>query len=143
MTGTRRFYAGGFLMLVAFDTLAQLSFKMAGEQALPLEFDSAWLTRVFGQPWIYGAFAGYVGAFFTWMRLLRHAPIGPAFAASHLEVISVLILSHALLGERIGWPQIVGALIILAGIICLAFGEKGDGAPVAADARRRCDAQIP
>ena len=72
----RRFYLIGFLALMAFDTLAQISFKVAGEHALPLEFSPAWLLRVFGQPWIYGAFIGYLGAFFTWMVLLKHAPIG-------------------------------------------------------------------
>ncbi|MBS0609710.1 MAG: EamA family transporter, partial [Proteobacteria bacterium] len=66
----KRFYLIGFLVLMAFDTLAQLSFKFAGDTALPLEFSSAWLLRVFGQPWIYGAFVGYIGAFFSWMTLL-------------------------------------------------------------------------
>ncbi len=124
----KRFCAVGFLALVAFDTLAQLSFKLAGDFALPLEFSSAWLWRVFGQPWIYGAFVGYVGAFFTWMTLLEHAPIGPAFAASHLEVVTVLILSAWLFGEHIGWPQVTGATLILAGIACLARSEA-DAAP--------------
>lgn len=120
---SRRFYLIGFLVLMAFDTLAQLSFKQAGNAALPLELSPAWLARVFGQPWIYGAFVGYIGAFFTWMSLLKRAPIGPAFAASHLEIISVLALSHYLFGEDIGWPQIVGCLFIIAGIICLALSE--------------------
>ena len=119
----KRFYIIGFLVLMAFDTLAQLSFKMAGESALPLEFSPAWLVRVFGQPWIYGAFVGYIGAFFTWMSLLKHAPIGPAFAASHLEIISVLALSYWLFNEPIGWPQIIGCLFIVAGIKCLAVSE--------------------
>ena len=119
----KRFYIVGFLVLMAFDTLAQLSFKMAGDSALPLEFSSAWLMRVFGQPWIYGAFVGYIGAFFTWMSLLKRAPIGPAFAASHLEIITVLALSHYLFNEQIGWPQIVGCLFIVAGIVCLAISE--------------------
>ena len=119
----KRFYLVGFLVLMAFDTLAQLSFKMAGDSALPLEMSSAWLARVFGQPWIYGAFVGYIGAFFTWMSLLKRAPIGPAFAASHLEIITVLALSHYLFNEQIGWPQIVGCLFIVAGIVCLAISE--------------------
>lgn len=119
----KRFYLIGFLVLMAFDTLAQLSFKMAGDSALPLEMSSAWLMRVFGQPWIYGAFVGYIGAFFTWMSLLKRAPIGPAFAASHLEIISVLALSHYLFNEQIGWPQVVGGLFIVAGIVCLAISE--------------------
>jgi drug/metabolite transporter (DMT)-like permease len=122
----KRFYVIGFLVLMAFDTLAQISFKYAGAQALPLEFSTAWLLRVFGHPWIYGAFVGYVGAFFTWMTLLQRAPIGPAFAASHLEIISVLALSVWLFGEHIGWPQVVGGLVIVAGIACLAVSETAE-----------------
>lgn len=125
----KRFYLIGFLVLMAFDTLAQLSFKQAGNAALPLEFSLDWLARVFGQPWIYGAFVGYVGAFFSWMTLLKRAPIGPAFAASHLEILSVLALSYWLFDERIGWPQIIGCLFIVAGIGCLAVSETQE-APV-------------
>ncbi len=119
----KRFYIIGFLVLMAFDTLAQLSFKQAGNSALPLEMSLDWLVRVFSQPWIYGAFVGYIGAFFTWMSLLKHAPIGPAFAASHLEIISVLAVSYWLFSEPIGWPQIIGCLFIVAGIMCLAVSE--------------------
>ncbi|GAA4336094.1 hypothetical protein GCM10023144_30070 [Pigmentiphaga soli] len=122
----KRFYIVGFLALMAFDTLAQISFKVAGEHALPLEFSPAWLLRVFGQPWIYGAFAGYLGAFFTWMTLLQRAPIGPAFAASHLEIVSVLAVSAVFFGEAVGWPQMAGALLILGGIACLAVSEAGE-----------------
>lgn len=129
MANKKRFYVIGFLLLLAFDTLAQISFKVAGTQALPLEFSTAWLVRVFGQPWIYGAFIGYIGAFFAWMTLLKHAPIGPAFAASHLEIVSVLLLSWLLFDERIGWPQITGGLFILAGIVCLAFSEEREAVP--------------
>lgn len=119
----KRFYFIGFLVLMAFDTLAQLSFKQAGNAALPLEFSVDWLARVFGQPWIYGAFVGYIGAFFSWMTLLKRAPIGPAFAASHLEILSVLALSYWLFDERIALPQIIGCLFIVAGIACLAVSE--------------------
>ena len=134
MADKRRFYVIGFLMLMAFDTLAQISFKVAGTQALPLEFSADWLLRVFGQPWIYGAFIGYIGAFFAWMTLLKHAPIGPAFAASHLEIVAVLGLSVWLFGETIGWPQIAGGLLIVAGIGCLAMSETADAEPGAAAA---------
>ncbi|MES2184463.1 MAG: EamA family transporter [Pseudomonadota bacterium] len=131
----KRFYVIGFLVLMAFDTLAQISFKYAGAQALPLEFSTAWLLRVFGHPWIYGAFVGYVGAFFTWMTLLQRAPIGPAFAASHLEIISVLVLSVWLFGEHIGWPQVVGGLVIVAGIACLAVSETAEAEDLPGAAR--------
>ena len=126
----RRFYLIGFLLLMAFDTLAQLSFKLAAAHAEPLALSTEWLWRVFGQPWIYGAFVGYIGAFFCWMTLLKHAPIGPAFAASHLEIVSVMLLSVWLFDERLGWPQVLAALLIGAGIVCLALSEGEEAAAV-------------
>ena len=113
----KRFYLFGFLLLMGFDTLAQISFKYAGSQALPVAASVGWLLRVFGQPWIYGALVGYVGAFFTWMSLLRHAPIGPAFAATHLEVVSVMLLSIWLFDEHLTVARVLGAIAIIAGII--------------------------
>jgi drug/metabolite transporter (DMT)-like permease len=135
--GLGRFYVVGFSALMAFDTLAQLSFKAAGMHALPLEPTPAWLLRVFGLPWIYGAFVGYLGAFFTWMTLLKHAPIGPAFAASHLEIVSVLLLSSWWFGEHIGRYQLLGSALIIAGIVCLAVSESEAAAP---DGRARAAA---
>jgi len=119
----RRFYLIGFLVLVAFDTFAQVCFKLTANQAFPPEASLVWLLRVMSSPWVYCAIACYIGAFVTWMTLLEHAPIGPAFAASHLEVISVMALSVVLFGERIGAPQLIGAALIIAGIVCLAISE--------------------
>ncbi|KAG9611050.1 hypothetical protein KCV01_g2765, partial [Aureobasidium melanogenum] len=115
-------------MLMAFDTLNLICFKLAGNHALPVEMSTEWLARVFSHPWIYGAIVGYIGAFLTWMSLLKHAPIGPAFAASHLEVISVMALSWWMFSEPVTVTQIIGAVAIIAGIVCLAFAEGDDEA---------------
>ena len=120
----RRFYLIGFALLMAFDTLTQISFKLAGNHALPVQANLAWLLRLFGEPWVYGAVLGYLGAFFTWMSLLKHAPIGPAFAASHLEVISVMALSVWLFHEPLTATKLLGAAAILAGIVCLGLAER-------------------
>ena len=125
----KRFYLFGFLLLMAFDTLSQISFKYAGDSALPVAASIGWLARVFSQPWVYGAVVGYVGAFFTWMALLKHAPIGPAFAASHLEVVSVMLLSLWLFHEQLTLPRVLGAIAILAGIVCLGFAESREHVP--------------
>jgi drug/metabolite transporter (DMT)-like permease len=123
----RRFYLLGFLLLMGFDTLSQLSFKLAGDHALPVAASLDWLLRLLRQPWIYGAVLGYVGAFFTWMALLRHAPIGPAFAASHLEVVSVMLLSVWLFHDPLTVPRVAGACAIVAGIVCLGLAEAVEG----------------
>lgn len=123
-----RYYVTGFLVLMAFDTLSQLCFKLAALHAAPFAADGPWLLRVAREPWVYGAIAGYLGAFVTYMSLLRHAPVGPAFAASHLNVVSVLLVSAWLLHERLSLPQLVGAALIVLGILVLARAEQGDDA---------------
>jgi drug/metabolite transporter (DMT)-like permease len=121
---SKRFYIIGFSALMLFDTLTQVSFKMAsthaGEFALTLE----WLIQVFHNFWIFGAVFGYIGAFITWMTLLKHAPVGPAFAASHLEVVTVLAISFVFFGEHLTVAQLLGAASIVAGIICLSLSES-------------------
>ena len=117
-------YAFGFLLLMAFDTAAQVGFKLAGMHAFPPEANPQWVLRLFAKPWIYGAIAACIGAFFTWISVLQRAPIGPAFAASHIEVVSVMLMSALVFGEHIGSGQAVGALMIVGGIVCLAMGER-------------------
>lgn len=124
----KRFYIIGFLILMSFDTLSQISFKYASTQALPLELSPDWLMRLFLNPWLYGAIAGYLGAFVTWMTLLRYAPVGPSFAASHLELISVTLFSVWLFNEPLNAYKILGGVLILLGVLCLAKDEKDDEA---------------
>ncbi|GAC1368958.1 MAG: hypothetical protein NVS3B3_01010 [Aquirhabdus sp.] len=118
------FYITGVLLLMGFDTLGQMCVKQTATQALPLQANIAWLMRILTHPWIYGAVFGYIGAFLTWMTLLKKAPLGPAFAASHLDVISVMFCSYWLLNEHLSLVQLIGAVVILVGIVCLAFGER-------------------
>lgn len=117
----RRFYLVGFVVLVAFDTLAQVSFKMAALAAAPFMVDTAWLVRVVSEPWAYAALGCYLGAFVAWMTLLVRAPIGSAYAASHLEVVTVLALSGVLFNEKVSPAQIAGCVFIVLGIVCLAM----------------------
>lgn len=123
----RRFYVLGFLALMCFDTFAQVSFKYAALGAEPFAPEAAWLWRVLSGPWIYVAIGCYVATFFTWITLLAHAPIGPAYAASHLEIISVLLLSALLFNEPIHAPQLLGCALIVLGILTLARGASKAG----------------
>ncbi len=118
----RQFLIIGFIILLAFDTLSQVSFKLAGADTHP-SVDLAWIMRVALDKWTYGAILGYVGAFVTWMSLLKHAPVGPAFAATHLHVVTVAVISFFLFGERFSLMQIIGSVFIIAGIFVLALGK--------------------
>jgi len=122
---TWRFYLAGFAFLLVFDTIVQVSFKLTGAHAFPPQASWTWVSRILGQPWIYVALIGYVGNFFTWMSLLKHAPIGPAFAASHLDVVSVMLASAWLFHDALTPMRLLGAGVIMMGITCLAFAESG------------------
>jgi len=126
-----RFYAIGFAVLAVFDTLTQVSFKLASQRTGEFVFALAWLRAAALAPWIYVAVAGYLGAFVTWMTLLEHAPIGPAFAASHIDVVTVLVISVPLFGEHLAPVQIAGAVCIAAGILLLSRSEARQGASAA------------
>lgn len=119
-----RFYAIGFCILMVFDTFSQVCFKFTALHAAPFAADAAWLLRVLHQPWMYGAVIGYLGAFVTWMTLLRRLSVGPAFAASHLELVGVMAISWPLFGEAISLQQSIGAAFIIAGVVCLALSES-------------------
>lgn len=117
------FYAIGFSVLIAFDTLTQISIKLASTQAGAFSPNLAWLVAVAYNPWLYAAVLGYLGAFVAWMTLLKHAPVGPAFAASHLGLIPVLVISAHYFGEKLSAMQLVGALCIMLGIVFLSVSE--------------------
>jgi len=117
-----RFYVVGFSVLVLIDTFTQVSFKLAAAQAGAFTLSGTWLAAAMATPWIYAALVGYLAAFVTWMTLLKHAPVGPAFAASHLEVVTVLIAAYVLFDERLSAAQIAGSVCIVVGILFLSRG---------------------
>jgi drug/metabolite transporter (DMT)-like permease len=120
---TRYFYLIGFGALMLFDTLTQVSFKLASSRAGEFIPKIEWLLVVFQNPWIYVAATGYIGSFIAWMTLLKRAPVGPAFAASHLAIVFVLVISVTYFGEHLTVMQVAGALSITLGIVFLSLSE--------------------
>ena len=137
-----RFYIVGFFILMCFDTLAQVGFKLAANaaetgfpQSLEPAVIGAWLLQVVTHHYVYMSVVGYIGAFITWMTLLKHAPIGPAFAASHLQIVSVILLSVIIFQEALSTLQMVGCLFIMGGIFVLAVDtDTGQKKPIDLDA---------
>jgi hypothetical protein len=118
-----QFYILGFSVLMLCGTLTQISFKLASNYGGDFVMQLEWFLSIFSHPWINGSVLGYIGSFIDWMTLLKHAPVGPAYAASHLEVVLVLIVSAVYFGDRLAPMQIVGATLIVLGIISLSFSE--------------------
>lgn len=120
----KKFYIIGFILLLFFDTFGQTSFKLTAISAMPFEISIDWLIRIFSYGWAYLVILGYTGAFVTWMVLLKKAPVGPAFAASHLQVVTVMLVSVIVFDEQITLKRMLGGVAIIIGIVFLALAEQ-------------------
>lgn len=120
----KKLYIIGFLVLLVFDTFTQTSFKLAALGASPAVLSLDWILRLLSQHWLYLAVLSYIGAFITYMTVLEHAPLGPAFAATHLEIVATLVVAAIFLGEHMTWIQMAGGLLIMSGVACLALERE-------------------
>ena len=116
----------GFLLLLAIDTTQQMIVKLVGNAVGSPDLDNLqpWFDKLLAEPLLLGIVACYIGGFFTYTSLLKHAPVGPAFAAVHGHVVTVLILSIVYFGEQLTLMQGLGCAAIIAGIVLLAVTEK-------------------
>ena len=114
----------GFLLLVCVDTFVQFGFKKAGTGCAEPSLDWSWIECVVNEPWSAAVLCGYGAAFLIYMTLLKHAPVGPAFAASHMEIVTVTLISVLYFGDQISALQAIGCCAIVAGVIVLAATEQ-------------------
>ena len=116
----------GFLLLLAIDTTQQVFVKIVSDRAGPLDLEMVqdWLDRLLAEPLVLGVAGCYLAAFFTYTALLKHAPVGPAYAAVHGHVVTVLIISIVFFGEQLTLLQGIGCASIIAGIVILGLTEK-------------------
>ena len=120
----KKFFVLGFALLMAFDALSQVFFKLTSMHAAPFTAGTDWLVRIFNQPWVYAAVAAYTCTFFTWMTLLKKLSVGSSFAASHVGVVGIIFVSYFAFDEPLTVAKLAGAALILAGTACLAIAEQ-------------------
>jgi drug/metabolite transporter (DMT)-like permease len=65
----------------------------------------------------------YCGAFVLYMTLMKDVDVGPLFAASHLELVSVSVFAYVWLDERLAPIQLAGCALVVAGVIMLGLSE--------------------
>ena len=122
-----------WLLLLGFETVCQISLKKAGLDVGVFDFSRAAFAHALAEPWLWSAIGCYVGAFLSWITILRKSTLSAAFATSAIVFVAVMAASWVVFGEHVGMPQIVGSLIILAGILMLGADEAA-GSPAAPSA---------
>ncbi|MDX2158449.1 MAG: EamA family transporter [Hyphomicrobiaceae bacterium] len=114
----------GFIALLGIDTAQQILAKFAADIIGPFALDLDWLRKLTHERLLYVLLGLYILAFLIYSWLLRHAPVGPSYAAMHGHVVTTFLFSLFFLGERLTLLQLSGCALIVAGIVLLAVTEE-------------------
>ena len=116
-------------LLLAVETLGQVSLKFAGTRVGALEPNLHSILAAASTPWLWLGLACYLGQFVLWMRILEKSHLSRAFPTSAIAFVAIMIASWAVFGDPMGWEKILGSAIIVAGILLL--GGDAHSAPPA------------
>jgi len=121
--------------LLFFETLCQVSLKLAGRSTGAFDFSAGAFLRALETPWLWVAIGCYVGAFLVWLTILRRTTLSAAFATSAIVFVAVMFASWLVFREHIGLVQALGATIIVVGILLLGADEEASDASGASTGR--------
>ena len=110
-------------LLLGFETLCQISLKYAGLANPNFDFMPAAFAQAIVTPALWVGIGCYVGAFLVWMTILRKSTLSAAFATSAIVFVAVMFASWWVFGEHIGSMQLLGAAVIVAGILLLGTDD--------------------
>lgn len=116
-------------VLLAIETLGQVSLKMAGVRVGTFELNGPSIHAALSTPWLWLALACYLGQFAVWMNILEKSTLSAAFPTSAIVFVAIMIASWAVFDDPMGWEKILGSVIIVAGILLLG-GDAQHAPPV-------------
>ena len=122
----------GLAVAIVLDTALQLVWK-TGVAAIP-ETSSLWETIVaVARAPIFLVVAALMAAqLVNWLKVLDHADLSYAKPFTSLGYVTVCVLSVLWLEERIAPLQIVGILVVVAGVFCVSMTPRTTLGPGAA-----------
>lgn len=113
-----------WVLLIAFESGAQISLKVGGDGLSAIPFGVEWLLAAISSVAVMVAVGCYIGSFLTWMLILRSSKLSLAFPLSSLVFVVVLMVSWLGLGENISPLHWLGVAVIIGGIVLLADGKE-------------------
>ena len=61
-----------------------------------------------------------------WQQILKRLPLTLAFANKAITVVWGIVLGALVFGETITWPMIVGAVLVIAGVVLFSIADNED-----------------
>jgi len=89
-----------------------------------------------GQPFLSAGFILLYGAMMLvmvvyavgWQQVIKHLPLTTAYANKAVTVVWGIVLGALLFGESVTPRQLVGAAVIITGVVLFVRADKGDDA---------------
>jgi multidrug transporter EmrE-like cation transporter len=82
-----------------------------------------WLISVFTSPTILAAFVLFAVSALLWIAALRETPLTVAYPMVALSYIIIFVGSYFLFAEPITLTKLIGAVLVVAGIIVIHLGR--------------------
>jgi drug/metabolite transporter (DMT)-like permease len=117
-----RIFVGVFLA-IALDTATQTLWKMSAN--LVPDNVSLWdtLAILIHRPMFQLVGFLMICKLINWVKLLEVADLSYAKPVTSLSYVTVAIASVVILGERLHWQQVVGIVVVVAGVWLVSRGE--------------------
>ena len=115
---------GVWMVFLTLDTLTQLAFKAGGEALAGIELGHAWLSVAGQTPAVWLAVAGYITLFVVWLVILQNSELTRAFTMTGVAYVTVPLGGWLVFGERITLVQVLGILLIIAGVTMISRQQR-------------------
>ena len=101
-------------------TLNQAFIKLLASEMKSMDFGRAWLLEAAQSPWTAGILACEILSFVLWLKLLADTSISKAAPITAVAYVLILLMSWTVFREPIMPLQIIGSIMILAGVWLIA-----------------------
>ena len=115
-----------WLAIPVLNTLQQLFLKLGASDAGSPAIGSGWFGSLLSSPWFAAAVMAEIVCFVVWMTVLVELDLSLAFPLSAASYVMVMAMAWVAFGERLRTREVIGSLVILGGIWCLATAKAAD-----------------
>ncbi len=114
------------------NTLFQIFIKRGAEDIDGKGATLSWLSSALHNPWVLAAITVEITCFFLWMKILAELDLSRAFPLSAVSYVLVIASGWLIFGEPVVPLQIIGSMLILAGVWLIAVAKDDRKASEAA-----------
>ena len=127
MTGARRSQAGVLLALHVLLGVYSLS-DVASKKASGTTFLSP------GFVLLYAAVLGLLAVYaIGWQQVIKRMPLSSAYANRAITVVWGIFWGYVIFGEAVSVGKLVGAALIICGVVLFARADRDDATPAGGD----------